>query len=247
MTRSRRERATLVAMLCTAISCCASGTAWASDGTGGTVMPAVIAPTTGGVGYGEPGTRSLAARPTALLGRAVDVRGTMPGAARRGVVLQRLDPRRGWRNVARSRVRSTERFEIRWHADRGGRVSLRAVVDRDGRRAEAAAAGPVVDVTVYRPAMASFFGPGLFGRQTACGQTLAPDLYGVAHRRLPCGTLVVVMYQGREITVPVVDRGPFSGTYSFDLTQATADALGFLSVGAIGYARAPVAVPAPPA
>jgi hypothetical protein len=207
-------------------------------------MPEAIAPTPGGIGYGQPGTRSLAAQPTALVGRAVEVRGTMPGAARRQVVLQRLDPRRGWRDVARSRVRSTERFAIRWHPDRGGRVSLRAVVDRGRRRAEAAAAGPVVGVTVYRPAMASFFGPGLFGRQTACGLTLTPDLYGVAHRRLPCGTPVVIMYEGREITVPVIDRGPFSGTYSFDLTQATADALGFLSVGAIGYTPAPAAAPA---
>jgi hypothetical protein len=243
MTGFRRERSTLVAFLCAAIACCACATAHATAGTGGAVMPALIAPTTGGGGYGAPGTRSLAALPTALLGRDVDVRGTMPGAAHRPIVLQRLDPVRGWRNVARSRVRTTERFAIRWHADRGGRVSLRAILAQRRGGAEAAAAGPVVAVTVYRPAMASFFGPGLFGRQTACGQTLTPDLQGVAHRRLPCGTPVLVMYGGREITVPVIDRGPFSSTYSFDLTQATADALGFLSSGAIGYMRPPASAP----
>jgi rare lipoprotein A len=240
MTRFHRERATLVAALCAAIACCASGTAQAAAAeTGGAVMPAVIPPTTGGDGYGAPGTRSLAALPIALLGREVNIRGTIPGAGGRPIILQRLDPRRGWRNVARSRVRTTERFEIRWHADQGGRVSLRAIVGRRGGGAEAAAAGPVVAVTVYRPAMASFFGPGLFGRQTACGLALTPDLQGVAHRRLPCGTPVLITYGGREITVPVIDRGPFSGKYSFDLTQATADALGFLSSGAIGYTRAP--------
>jgi rare lipoprotein A (peptidoglycan hydrolase) len=158
-------------------------------------------------------------------------------------------------------VRSSERFVIRWHADRSGRVSLRAIIaplNRSDRRRHARrahrqgttwVAAPVVGLTIYRPAMASFYGPGFFGRQTACGLTLTPDLRGVAHRRLPCGTLVEIMYDGREITVPVVDRGPFSGTYSWDLTQATADALGFQSSGSIGYVRAapPPAAAAPPA
>jgi rare lipoprotein A (peptidoglycan hydrolase) len=44
--------------------------------------------------------------------------------------------------------------------------------------------------------------------------------------------------------VPVIDRGPFSGAYSWDLTQATADALGFQSSGSIGYmpAEPPVGI-----
>jgi rare lipoprotein A (peptidoglycan hydrolase) len=53
------------------------------------------------------------------------------------------------------------------------------------------------------------------------------------------------MYRSREITVPVIDRGPFSGTYSWDLTQATADALGFQGSGSIGYVRADPAAPGP--
>jgi hypothetical protein len=219
------------------------------------VVPDVIAPATGGIGYGEAGIRSLVAGPPVLLGRAIDVRGTMPHAAHREVILQRLDARRGWRNVARARVRSSERFLIRWHADRSGRISLRAVLAprkrRGGENSRAAgrvesaakAAAPVIGVTIYRPAMASFYGPGFFGRQTACGVTLTPETHGVAHRRLPCGTLVLIMYQGREITVPVIDRGPFAGSYTWDLTQATADALGF-QAGGIGYAR--VATPPGP-
>ena len=87
--------------------------------------------------------------------------------------------------------------------------------------------------------MATFYGPGFFGQQTACGQTLMPDMHGVAHKKLPCGTLIAVTYADREIVVPVIDRGPFNGNYSWDLTQATADALGFTGIGAgeIGYAR----------
>jgi rare lipoprotein A len=148
--------------------------------------------------------------------------------------LQRLDPRRGWRAIARTRVHSTERFVARWRADRSGRISLRVVV---ARRASAAAAAPVANVNVYRPALATFFGPGLYGNTTYCGQVLTPLLYGVAHRRLPCGTPVAILFDHREIVVPVVDRGPFSGGYDWDLTQATADALGFTTSGAIGYVR----------
>jgi len=36
----------------------------------------------------------------------------------------------------------------------------------------------------------------------------------------------------------VIDRGPYNGNYSWDLTQATADALGFTGAGRIGYVRA---------
>jgi hypothetical protein len=258
MPTSSRDLATLLAVLITGMSCCAVAQAQAAPGTGGAAMPEVIAPSTGGTGYGDPGTRSLVATPTVLLGSRINVRGTMPDAAHRRVILQRLDTRRGWRNVARTRVRSSERFVFTWRPDRSGQLSLRAVIapqqarSREDRRGRAAAidkaaklAAPVLAVTVYRPAMASFYGPGFFGRQTACGQTLTPDMFGVAHRRLPCGTLVLIMYRGREVTVPVIDRGPFNGTYDWDLTQATADALGF-QAGGIGYARVKPA-PAPAA
>jgi rare lipoprotein A len=239
----------LLAVLLTGIPCCAIAHAQAAPSTGGAIMPEVIAPSTGGIGYGDPGTRSLVASPTVLLGRRINVRGTMPHGAYKRVILQRLDARRGWRNIARARVRSSEHFLFKWRPDRSGLVSLRAVVAphqgraHERRRGRAAAidkaaklSAPILAVTVYRPAMASFYGPGFFGRQTACGQTLTPDLHGVAHRRLPCGTLVLIMYRGREITVPVIDRGPFNGTYDWDLTQATADALGF-QAGGIGYVR----------
>jgi rare lipoprotein A (peptidoglycan hydrolase) len=49
---------------------------------------------------------------------------------------------------------------------------------------------------------------------------------GVAHRTLPCGTRVEIYYRGRSVTVPVVDRGPYTSA-SWDLTQAAAQALGF--------------------
>jgi rare lipoprotein A len=243
MPRFNCDRAVFATVLCTVIAWCAAAAgAMAADGTGGASVPAAIAPTTGATGYGQPGMRGLLVPPTGLVGSVLVVRGTMPKAARRQVILQRLDPRSGWRNVARTRVRSTTRFAVGWRADVSGKISLRAVVGRRG--AQAADSAPVVQTRVYRPAMATYFGPGLYGRETACGMMLTPDLHGVAHKRLPCGTLVAILYANREIVVPVVDRGPFNGGFRWDLTQATADALGFTGAGGIGYVRAQ---PGPPA
>jgi rare lipoprotein A (peptidoglycan hydrolase) len=79
----------------------------------------------------------------------------------------------------------------------------------------------------HRTAIATWFGPGFYGQRTACGQTLTPTVIGVAHRTLPCGTLVKVVYNGRALTVPVLDRGPYSHIGAdWDLTSGAAQALG---------------------
>ena len=79
---------------------------------------------------------------------------------------------------------------------------------------------------------ATWYGPGLYGRHTACGQLLAPDTIGVAHRNLPCGTTVKFVYHGHSIVTQVIDRGPYSRGNSWDLTQAAARALRFEKSGA---------------
>ncbi|HEX4188098.1 MAG TPA: septal ring lytic transglycosylase RlpA family protein [Solirubrobacteraceae bacterium] len=79
----------------------------------------------------------------------------------------------------------------------------------------------------HRTAIATWFGPGFYGQKTACGQTLTPAVIGVAHRTLPCGTLVKVLYGGHALTVPVLDRGPYSRIGAdWDLTGGAAQALG---------------------
>lgn len=83
-----------------------------------------------------------------------------------------------------------------------------------------------------RPALASWYGPGLYGNRTACGQTLTPGTHGVAHKSLRCGTRVRVCAR-RCITVRVIDRGPYVGAREFDLTAATKNAVGFSGVGVI--------------
>jgi peptidoglycan hydrolase-like protein with peptidoglycan-binding domain len=87
-------------------------------------------------------------------------------------------------------------------------------------------------------AAATWYGPGFYGNRTACGKTLTTTTIGVAHRTLPCGTKVTFAYRGHYIVAPVIDRGPYSGGYTFDLTSATAEALGFDASGTLRYAVA---------
>ena len=80
---------------------------------------------------------------------------------------------------------------------------------------------------VHPSGIATWFGPGFYGKKTACGQTLTPGVVGVANRTLPCGTLVKVSYKGHALTVPVLDRGPYSHIGAdWDLTSGAAQALG---------------------
>jgi rare lipoprotein A (peptidoglycan hydrolase) len=79
---------------------------------------------------------------------------------------------------------------------------------------------------------ATWYGPGLYGRHTACGQILGPETIGVAHRSLPCGTAVKFVYHGHSIVTQVIDRGPYSRGNAWDLTQAAARALQFEKSGA---------------
>jgi hypothetical protein len=70
--------------------------------------------------------------------------------------------------------------------------------------------------------VASWYGPGFYGNKTACGQTYTPEIVGVAHRLLPCGTLVkITSPAGKIVTVPVIDRGPYIAGRSLDLSNAT--------------------------
>lgn len=87
-------------------------------------------------------------------------------------------------------------------------------------------------------AEASWYGPGFYGHGTACGQTMTEGLSGVAHRTLPCGTMVTFTYAGRSVTVPVVDRGPYVRGRMWDLTYATCRAIAHCFTGPIGWAVA---------
>jgi rare lipoprotein A len=95
--------------------------------------------------------------------------------------------------------------------------------------------------TVYKAA--TWYGPGFWGKPTACGTVLMPTTLGVAHRKLPCGTQVTFSYAGLSVTATVIDRGPFQKRYAWDLTKKTAQRVGFLAVGS-GPIQATVTPPA---
>jgi rare lipoprotein A (peptidoglycan hydrolase) len=73
---------------------------------------------------------------------------------------------------------------------------------------------------------ASWYGPGFWGNQTACGQKLKHKTVGVAHKKLPCGTKVTFNKGGRWLRTKVIDRGPYIRGRTWDLTQKAAEALG---------------------
>ena len=83
----------------------------------------------------------------------------------------------------------------------------------------------------------SWYGPGFFGSGTACGQTYTREILGVAHRSLPCGTLVTFRNpaNGRQITVPVIDRGPYVAGRTWDMSRALCVYLDHCYTGSIEW------------
>jgi rare lipoprotein A (peptidoglycan hydrolase) len=81
-------------------------------------------------------------------------------------------------------------------------------------------------VTSDAVVLASWYGPGFYGNRTACGQIYTPQLFGVAHKTLPCGTRLTLTYGARSVEVAVIDRGPYVAGRTLDLSNATKLALG---------------------
>lgn len=125
------------------------------------------------------------------------------------------------------------RFSGSFEARFKGHRKVRVVFGGDGLSTRQRKTKPL---TIYRPDRATWYGPGFYGNRTACGETLRSGTLGVAHRTLPCGSKVSILYRGRSITVSVIDRGPYSHA-NWDLTQETAERLGFSGTGTIGVTR----------
>lgn len=193
---------------------------------------------------GEGGT--LLVRTAVILGRTLRVQGTMAhGEAGRPVLIERQGKDGTWTRTAAATTGRGGAFSATWKTDHIGRFPLRAIPSPAAEvTAASTAATGITPVTVYRQGMATYYGPGFFGRRTACGQVLRRATLGVAHRTLPCGTQVDLYYKGHTITVPVIDRGPFRAGTTWDLTSATAQALGFTGTARIGALRLPKAAAA---
>lgn len=93
----------------------------------------------------------------------------------------------------------------------------------DGDRSETAVP---LNTPRWQEAVASSYGPGRYGQQTACGVELAPETRGLAHPVLPCGVDILVSFQGKTARAEVLDRGPHGGGSEFELTEALAQDLG---------------------
>ncbi|MGN6187994.1 MAG: septal ring lytic transglycosylase RlpA family protein [Conexibacter sp.] len=188
---------------------------------------------------------AVAVRSTALLRGRVRISGTAPQRAAT-VTIERRDPLTGWVAVASAAVAADGSFVAVWRPNRLGSLQLRAVTGAPAAdAADDDPAAPQLAVTVYRPGIASWYGPTAADQTTACGVPLTDATLGVAHRTLPCGTPVSFYYKGVTITVPVIDRGPFVSGRSWDLTAAAFNALGgddgLIRVGALPTPVAPAA------
>jgi rare lipoprotein A len=86
------------------------------------------------------------------------------------------------------------------------------------------------------PAVASYYGVADSGGPLACGGNLTSSTLGVANRTLPCGHRLRVCAR-RCLMVRVIDRGPYVAGRDFDLTEATARAIGFDMLAGVGPIR----------
>jgi hypothetical protein len=167
-----------------------------------------------------------------MSGREIVVRGRARPAGRHRVKIVVRGPAGG---VARTRTDRRGRFRMSWGLPETGAYAVRAYGIHD-RRASGSAS-PARRFTVYRRALASYYGPGLYGNGVACGGRLMPGTLGVANRTLPCGTMVRLRYRGHAVTVPVIDRGPYVAGREFDLTEATRQRLHFPGLGVVLASR----------
>ena len=179
----------------------------------------------GGVAIGD---AILTATP-ALVGQPVQFGGTLGSAAAgRLISIELLAPDGTWQRVTTARAAGDGSFAATWTAPQAGRFTARAEPAAEVLAAQAVTV-PLATASVYRSATATWYDQS--GNTGACGVKLRRNTLGVAHKTLPCGSLVDVTYGGRTISVPVIDRGPYAHGVSYDLTLATARALGMVSVG----------------
>lgn len=87
--------------------------------------------------------------------------------------------------------------------------------------------------------LASYYGPGFHGEETASGEEFDQGAMTAAHRTLPLGTLARVtnLENGRSVVVRINDRGPYGknvrkGTI-IDLSKGAARRLRFLEDGLV--------------
>ncbi|HYV16002.1 MAG TPA: septal ring lytic transglycosylase RlpA family protein [Conexibacter sp.] len=167
------------------------------------------------------------------MGVPIHVRGVLFPRRRGRQVVVEAGKHGRWKPLAHALTRANGHFDVRLAVNTLSSVRLRVHFSGD-RRADGdrARAGTL---QTFRSSLASWY--ALYGGALACGGTLGYDTLGVANKTLPCGTRVTLRYHGRQVTVPVIDRGPYVGGREWDLTGATARRLGFGGTGVVWSSR----------
>jgi rare lipoprotein A len=87
--------------------------------------------------------------------------------------------------------------------------------------------------------LASYYGPGFHGEQTASGEIFDQEEMVAAHRTLPLGAVLRVtnLENGRRAVLRVTDRGPYGKNYRkgtiIDVSKGAARRLGFVRDGLV--------------
>ncbi len=255
MVKRRPYIPAVLALLCAALLAPSAG--WAASGGSGIGGPASGSSTTptgttpepsagpalqsGDVTVSTSGAGiTLQTRASAILRKTLTFTGTVPSAAGKTIEIQRSGHQTGWTwaDTVHATVASDGSFTATWTTDHIGRFAMRAVLASAGN-ASSASVTPSLTTTVYRPSRASWYGPGMYGTRTACGTKLTKSTIGVANKTLPCGMQVAIYYHGQTLTVPVIDHGPYVAGRDWDLTAATARALGIGGVALIDAVSLP--------
>lgn len=169
----------------------------------------------------------------AAYGSPVAISGTLKSVEPGRILSLQLKRRGRWIPLKHTRVQKVGRFRFRWRPKTPGVKAVRVKFTGDSEY-RAAQKSLRVKIVRFKIAQASYY--GMFGARTACGQTLTPNTVGVAHKTLPCGTLVTFANHGHTVTAPVLDRGPYVAGREFDLTVGLKNKLNFGSTGSVRYA-----------
>jgi rare lipoprotein A len=87
--------------------------------------------------------------------------------------------------------------------------------------------------------LASWYGPGFHGEETASGEIFDQREMVAAHRTLPLGSVIRVtnLENGRRVTLRVIDRGPYGRNFRrgtiLDVSRGAARRLGILRDGIV--------------
>ncbi|MGH2870005.1 MAG: septal ring lytic transglycosylase RlpA family protein [Solirubrobacteraceae bacterium] len=238
----------VMALLVTGLSL--PGTAFAANGGSG-LSPTGGMGSTPGEGV-QPGNAPVTATgngvtlttdASALLRNGLSFSGNAPSsAAGQPIQIERMGHQTNWQwaPTAQTTVGSDGSYSVDWNTNHIGRFLIRAVLGSSTNASAASAANdPTVTTTIYRQSIATQYGPGFYGQRTACGHRLTRTTIGVANRTLKCGSQVAILYRGKTLIVPVIDRGPYANHADWDLTEATGQALGISGTAKIGAVSLP--------